>query len=66
MTGVQTCALPILVDNTDHALMLVNLDYVDGYTTVFEVKFKNGYFGLQVYYEKDGTVEEVVGAEEGG
>lgn len=56
----------LLVDTTDHVLTLVNLDYVDGYTTVFEIKFKNGYFGLQVYYEEDEIVEEIVGTEEGG
>lgn len=56
----------LLVDTTDHVLTLVNLDYVDGYTTVFEIKFKNGYFGLQVYYEEDEIVEEIVGTGEGG
>ena len=56
----------LLVDTTDHVLTLVNLDYVDGYTTVFEIKFKNGFFGLQVYYEEDEIVEEIVGTEEGG
>lgn len=55
----------LLVDTTEHVLTLVNLDYVDGYTTVFEVKFKNGLFGLQVYYEEDDTIEEDV-SEEGG
>lgn len=50
----------ILVDTTNHAFMIVNLDYTDGYTTVFEVRYRNGLFGLQVYFEEDSTVEEVV------
>ena len=51
----------ILTDTSDRALMLVNLSYTDGYTTVFDVRYRNGLFGLQVYYEDDSTVEEVVG-----
>ena len=50
----------ILVDTTNHAFMIVNLDYTDGYTTVFEVRYRNGLFGLQVYFEEDSTIEEVV------
>lgn len=50
----------ILTDTTNRAFMIVNLDYTDGYTTVFEVRFRKGLFGLQVYYEEDSTVEEVV------
>ena len=50
----------ILVDTSGYAFMIVNLDYVDDYTTVFEVRYKNGLFGLQVYYEDDSIVEEVV------
>lgn len=50
----------ILADTTNRAFMIINLDYTDGYTTVFEVRFRKGLFGLQVYYEDDSTVEEVV------
>lgn len=50
----------ILVDTEERMLMLVNLDYVDGYTTVFEAKYKFGLFGLEVYYEDNATTEEVI------
>lgn len=50
----------ILLDSDDRMLMLINLDYVDGYTTVFEVRYKNGLFGLDVYYEDNSTIDEKV------
>ena len=50
----------ILTDTEDHAFMIISPDYTDGYTTVFEIRFRNGLFGLQVYFEEDSTVEEVI------